>query len=411
MPELTLGGLLAPLSRDEFLGNYFGQKLLHIPGGDPRKYDRLFSWTALNDLLRHVPFEPDRLRLVKNRQSVSPDRLFLRSRSRLSHHPRFATTEVIAQLREGATLVLNTVDALHEPLTALAQALEFELRTPVWTNLYASWREIPGFDLHWDRHDVFILQIAGRKSWRIYGPTRRFPLDNDIEAPAQPEDPPLVEQMMQKGDFLYLPRGWWHAVTACGEPTLHLTIGIENPTGMDLAGWVIERLRQYEQMRVDIPRFADAASTLAYLDSLRSLVFSGFSDDRLISEYLDYLDEQAAPRVAIGLPHSTDPYSFTESDVVMIRLLNPRPLVMPSSYDFVFNGKAATIHPATQPLFEYVLRNCPMSTKHFYSMFSEEFESEVLTTFLSDLTSLGLISIAKDGTAQRQATAPQLASL
>ncbi|WSC07830.1 cupin domain-containing protein [Streptomyces scopuliridis] len=53
--------------------------------------------------------------------------------------------------------------------------LEHWLRTGVQTNLYASLTAREGFGVHWDDHDVIVIQIDGAKRWKLYGPTRTAP--------------------------------------------------------------------------------------------------------------------------------------------------------------------------------------------------------------------------------------------
>ncbi|MDH6538519.1 hypothetical protein M2167_001029 [Streptomyces sp. SPB4] len=54
----------------------------------------------------------------------------------------------------------------------------------------------------------------------------RVPLRPDVEAPAKPERPPLAEVVLQAGDMLYVPRGWWHAVAATERWSLHRAAGV-----------------------------------------------------------------------------------------------------------------------------------------------------------------------------------------
>ena len=48
--------------------------------------------------------------------------------------------------------------------------------------------------------------------------------------PLDKPDAPLWEGMLEDGDLLYIPRGWWHVATPLDEPTLHLTVGVNNLT-------------------------------------------------------------------------------------------------------------------------------------------------------------------------------------
>ena len=94
---------------------------------------------------------------------------------------------------------------------------------------------------------------------------------------------PLWEGMLNDGDMLYIPRGWWHVATPLDEPTLHLTVGVNNPTGADLLSWFVDRLRASEDVRRDLPLFGRAEDQTALMDRLRELSFRSGSPNCCIS--------------------------------------------------------------------------------------------------------------------------------
>lgn len=103
------------------------------------------------------------------------------TKQRFLSKKRMFTAEVQADLltreiRDGATLTINHADELSKPLTDLAQEIEAVFEVGIQINLYASWGRINGFPKHFDEHDVFILQLEGRKDWRIWHPTIEHPL-------------------------------------------------------------------------------------------------------------------------------------------------------------------------------------------------------------------------------------------
>jgi ribosomal protein L16 Arg81 hydroxylase len=220
--------------------------------------------------------------------------------------PRLRVEDLTAQLRNGATLVLDAVDELCEPVTVLAENLERKFRVRIQVNAYAGWRTSHGFDLHWDDHDVFILQVAGRKQWKVYGMTRPYPLARDTMPTVDPPSEPLWEGLLQDGGLLYIPRGWWHVATPLDEPTLHLTVGINNPTGAEFLSWFVDRLRESEDVRRDLPRFASAEQQAAHTERLRAAIAKAWSDD-LLRDFLNDLDARAHPRARVALPSTATP--------------------------------------------------------------------------------------------------------
>lgn len=97
-----------------------------------------------------------------------------------------------------------------------------------------------GVGPHIDSYDVFLLQISGRRRWRI-GRVRHALLVADaplkILANFEAED----EWLLEPGDMLYLPPGWGHDGVAVGE-CMTASIGFRAPGRDALAREVAQRL-------------------------------------------------------------------------------------------------------------------------------------------------------------------------
>ena len=79
--------------------------------------------------------------------------------------------------------------------------------------------------------DVFILQLDGRKEWRLYDVPVKHPfMGHKVGRVPQGEPPaqagrPRMTLTLEPGDMLYMPRGLVHeAATTDAAPSLHLTI-------------------------------------------------------------------------------------------------------------------------------------------------------------------------------------------
>mmetsp|Transcript_24929 Transcript_24929/g.48771 ORF Transcript_24929/g.48771 Transcript_24929/m.48771 type:complete len:561 (-) Transcript_24929:96-1778(-) len=96
-------------------------------------------------------------------------------------------------------------------------------------NAYLTPANTQGFAPHYDDVDVYILQLEGRKRWRLYparGPDDVLPLysSQDLDPKELPE--PMLDTVLSPGDLLYAPRGTIHQAVALpgGPASLHLTI-------------------------------------------------------------------------------------------------------------------------------------------------------------------------------------------
>jgi ribosomal protein L16 Arg81 hydroxylase len=99
--------------------------------------------------------------------------------------------------------------------------------------------------MHFDDHEVIVVQLAGRKTWRIAK-------NNTLTNPTSNSGPSLVEEVaryaskssvkrmpagstveMAPGSALFLPRGYWHTTDA-REPSISLTFGFRTPCWAEL---------------------------------------------------------------------------------------------------------------------------------------------------------------------------------
>jgi bifunctional lysine-specific demethylase and histidyl-hydroxylase NO66 len=139
---------------------------------------------------------------------------------------------VAEEYAAGATIVLQALHLHWHPAALYCRGLEQGLGFPVQANAYATPASAQGFAVHHDTHDVFVLQVSGRKRWRVYAPVLELPLGPQRWSGADPGEP-VDELTLEPGDTLYLPRGWPHEAVAQEEDSLHLTIGLHPPTRLD----------------------------------------------------------------------------------------------------------------------------------------------------------------------------------
>jgi len=97
-----------------------------------------------------------------------------------------------------------------------------------------------GVGPHVDSYDVFLLQLAGRRRWRV----------GRVDATRLRDDVPLKmlagfvaddDWVLDPGDMLYLPPGWGHDGTALGA-CLTASIGFRAPLAGELGADVLQRL-------------------------------------------------------------------------------------------------------------------------------------------------------------------------
>lgn len=97
-----------------------------------------------------------------------------------------------------------------------------------------------GVGPHIDSYDVFLLQLAGRRRWRV-GRIARPELVPDMPLKLLANFEPETEWMLDAGDMLYLPPGWAHEGVADGE-CLTASIGFRAPTREEVGRQVLQRM-------------------------------------------------------------------------------------------------------------------------------------------------------------------------
>ncbi len=128
----------------------------------------------------------------------------------------------------GATMVFQGLQLSDPHLARVANNLALDLGHAVQINAYVSPVAAKGLELHFDYHDVFVLQLDGRKRWRVWEPLdrTRHPVRVGPRMPMPTFDElgePTLDATLEAGDCLYLPRGFPHAAETVESASGHLT--------------------------------------------------------------------------------------------------------------------------------------------------------------------------------------------
>ncbi|WP_432906918.1 cupin domain-containing protein [Micromonospora matsumotoense] len=165
----------------------------------------------------------------------------------------------------GATLVLQGLHRLWPALVDFARDLGTALTQPLQVNAYLTPPGSQGFATHYDTHDVFVLQVDGRKRWRIHPPVLTDPLERQPwggradEVSATADGPAALDVVLEPGDALYLPRGWLHSAQAQESRSLHLTVGIRALTRYALVEELLALAAEDPRLRAGLPFGTDVA--------------------------------------------------------------------------------------------------------------------------------------------------------
>jgi hypothetical protein len=386
---LTFAQLVERQGVETFLRETWGKGFAHLPGRRGAFRD-LLSWHDVNGMLQKHRLEPPRLRLVR-RGEFAAKKDFLRYEGGTVP---FVVPELLSRrLREGYTLIIDAVDDMVDGVMSLAEDFERVLRESVQVNLYAAWREEQGFHRHFDTHDVIVLQVYGRKQWRVYRGGRPHPLKNDSAPAGDPPDSLAWEGLLEDGDALYIPRGWWHEASGVGDVTLHLTFGIHPRTGITLMQWLTDGLRESEVFRADLLRFGSEEEKQRQREQLRETLMARF-DEGLFERYFADHDARSRTRGWASLPWSVALNASLPSGA-LVSLDTPRPLAIRRdgpTIRLLANKREWTFDAAAEPLLR-MLEKAPATLEELCEADTGLEDERLVRRFVTELAMHGLLRI------------------
>ena len=284
---------------EQFATEFWSRQPLLTPVADSgADFTDLLSPAAVDELLSERGLRTPFIRMAKQ-GSVIPARQFTRSGGLgAGVTDQVADDKVLSLMADGSTLVLQALHRNWPPLVDFGTTLAHELGHPVQINAYLTPPENQGFAPHYDTHDVFVLQVSGRKRWVIHEPVRPAPLPGQdwekyrAEVTARAAEPPLLDTVLEPGDALYLPRGYIHSAvaqaTAQHDTSIHLTVGVHPLTRYAVLQHLLAEAADDPSLRTSLPMATDLGSEAGLAAPLAETV----------SALTDYLAQSRLPEVA-----------------------------------------------------------------------------------------------------------------
>lgn len=224
----TFSKLIAPITKEQFLAEYWEKKPLLLRREDRSYYNDLLSLRMLEHTITS--------------QALPRDLCFIANATRQVDAGEYTYSDGIVdparlfqQFSDGGTIVFNQLHTLLPGLADLCRSLEREISCRFQTNIYLSPNKAQGFPSHYDSHDVFVLQVHGVKHWLLYNTPIELPFKGQpFRRDEVQKGEPTMEFDLRPGDMLYVPRGVMHdAQTREGE-TAHITLGALTNTWTEL---------------------------------------------------------------------------------------------------------------------------------------------------------------------------------
>ncbi len=264
-----LGCLLGAERVRDFWGRVYEREALVVAHSQPERFAGLMSIAQVDRIVTNTDLREGQLDLADASRRLT--------RSNYLDSAGYVDRGAVADYyRGGATIILQQAHQIEPSLGRFCRGLEHVFTAHVQTNLYLTPPNAQGFKTHYDNHDVFVLQMEGEKSWRLYEKPVDTPFRGEKFHSGAHEAGKLTHEFLLKaGDCVYVPRGLMHdAQTSGALPSLHITVGLMTRTWADLMLEAVSEaaLRTPELRRSLPPGFAhmnfDRADARAHLKQL-----------------------------------------------------------------------------------------------------------------------------------------------
>ncbi|XP_043528860.1 ribosomal oxygenase 1 isoform X1 [Frieseomelitta varia] len=214
--------LIHPMKVEDFFEKNWEKTPVHIKRNFPKYYKLLMSTPMLDSILResHILF-------TKNIDITSYE-----NGVRETHNPagRAVPSVVWDYYMNGCSVRMLNPQTYIPKLHSLNATLQEFFGCFVGANSYLTPPNSQGFAPHYDDIEAFILQIEGKKRWRLYKPRNeneylaRYSSKNFSQSEI---GEPILDTVVNAGDLLYFPRGTIHqGETIDDTHSLHITLSV-----------------------------------------------------------------------------------------------------------------------------------------------------------------------------------------
>jgi hypothetical protein len=242
-----------PIAESKFAKHFCEKQMLHMPQEDRNRFQHLLPWQMINDILRLEMLDEKLLRVARDGRDIPPT-LYRRTSG---ERDVVDARKLHDLLKQNASVAINQVQYLSPPVRRLATQMEVALGQKLNVNAYMTFGPGGAFAMHYDAHDVLVMQVHGTKHWFIYDEPAPSPID--YEKKTKPHERNVVfETVLHEGDVLYVPRGTYHRAAVTDTDSVHLTFGIHTAKGLDFIAWLRQQAENDELFRKDVIALAGA---------------------------------------------------------------------------------------------------------------------------------------------------------
>jgi 50S ribosomal protein L16 3-hydroxylase len=242
-PNLPLQ-LLGNITPAEFMSKYWQKKPLLIRGAIPAfkpllSRDELFALAEQEDVESRLVVENTNAKRTKSEPAWT-----------MAKGPFSEDAATLPSLKKSNwTLLVQGVDLHDTQVHALKNQFRFAPDARLDDVMISFATDGGGVGPHFDSYDVFLLQAAGKRRWRI-GKQKDLTLQKDVPLKILANFAPEQEFVLDAGDMLYLPPMYAHEGVAVGD-CMTYSIGFRAPAELELARELLQRFADDTQEEED----------------------------------------------------------------------------------------------------------------------------------------------------------------
>ncbi|XP_062324450.1 ribosomal oxygenase 1 [Osmerus eperlanus] len=212
--------LIFPIPSKSFLRDTWEKKPIHISRKNEDYYKGLFSTAEFDRILRHDDVQ----------YGVNLDITSYTNGKRETHNPpgRALPFTVWDFYENGCSLRMVNPQAFSSTVWNVLSILQEHFGSMAGANVYLTPPGTQGFAPHYDDIEAFVVQLEGKKHWRVYNPRSEeevLPVLSSSNFSQSEIGKPILEVVLEAGDLLYFPRGFIHQGNCLPDThSLHITI-------------------------------------------------------------------------------------------------------------------------------------------------------------------------------------------
>lgn len=377
------------LKKSDFTQNYLYQK--------PYLFKSVvntsdFSWKDVNQLFTASDFESENNLKLMNGYEVSKKE-YVESYDNLGEtHYRCITSKLYEYLRNGATLVRNRIKNIPFVDDISNQIGNYsEARTVC--GAYAAFSSKSSYKSHWDTRDVYAVQLLGRKRWILKRPNFEFPLymqqTKNFKNISEPDEV-YMDIVLEAGDILYIPRGWWHDPLPLDGETFHLAVATFAPTGFEYMQWLQNTMPDILACRKNLTNYESDQENINIIGQQLSEIIN---DKRFYESFMIHhlLNHHVASPLSLDILGNGNVSRLNPNQKIN---LNANNLYLFQEGFVIINGSKINIDGISLDLIKYIYTN-PNSTvsdviKNFKNFDEDKINKIIFQLALENIIGLSL---------------------